>query len=299
MEDRQDRPSSLHVQVARGLIAWIRSRRLKSGYHLREEEVAQHFGLSRSPVRGAFRVLADLRLLQHESNRGYYLRIDSDDAAFAADNVVDAQDDALYNQIARAWFAGELPEYSGEAVLRRQFAPQSRTVLARALRQLTADGIISPVPGKGWRLEPNLGTASAFEDSYQYRQTIEPAAILLDSFTLDGDEARIIRQRHRDILDGDRAHQTLKMLVDADIQFHEFIGRCSGNRFFASAIDRQNALRRLTEHLANLESGRLYVSCEEHLLILDALESGDRCRAAERMREHLTISSDHRPAYSD
>ena len=65
-------------------------------------------------------------------------------------------------------------------------------------------------------------------------------------------------------------------MVDADLEFHHLIAVSSHNQFFAQAIVRQNALRRLTEMITTPESARLRQSSAEHVAILDALESGDR-----------------------
>ena len=42
---------------------------------------------------------------------------------------------------------------------------------------------------------------------------------------------------------------------------------------------------------------RMVQSCREHLAILDALEAGDRKRAADLMRKHIEVSRDVPPNF--
>jgi len=294
----ESKSSSLQTQVAKEILAWVCDRRYEAGRHLPEAEIAAQFGLSRSPVRGALLILARRGILEQRANRGFFLRGDSDTFELHMDALPDSVDDVIYEELARAWFAGQLPDQITEAELRRTFN-YGRARISRAMRRLANDGIVSAALGNGWRLEPNLSTESAFEESYSFRRIIETAAIRSPEFGLDVPVAVRVRRRHLALLAQPPATQRLKVFVDADIEFHDMIGAASGNQFIAQAIQRQNAMRRLTEHQSNLGSGRLRESCKEHLRILDALESGEIDRAAAFMGEHLTISCGFRPIYRE
>jgi DNA-binding GntR family transcriptional regulator len=74
-------PYSRAVDVERTVAQWIFQGELTAGQKLTEQEVAVRLGVSRGPVREAFRALADVGLLQIEQNRGAFVRkIDLDEA---------------------------------------------------------------------------------------------------------------------------------------------------------------------------------------------------------------------------
>lgn len=74
-------PGSLTSRVERAVAQRIFSGELTAGQKLSEQEVAERLGVSRSPVREAFRALADVGLLQIEQNRGACVRkIDFEEA---------------------------------------------------------------------------------------------------------------------------------------------------------------------------------------------------------------------------
>jgi DNA-binding GntR family transcriptional regulator len=293
----ETKPSSLQTQMAKEILAWVCDQQYRAGRHLPEQEIAAQFGLSRSPVRGALLVLAERGILEQRANRGFFLLADADTLALHKDALPDSSDDVIYEELAKAWFTGNLPEQVTEAELRRTFN-YGRARISRAMRRLASDGIISAAAGNGWRLEPSLSTEAAFEESYSFRRIIETAAILSPTFRLNMQVADRVRRRHLAVLAEPPAAQRLKVFVDVDIEFHDMIGVAGGNQFIAQAIQRQNAMRRLTEHQSNLGSGRLHDSCREHLGILDALELGENARAAALMGDHLTISSRFRPIFA-
>src|ERR1700724_1325440 len=74
-------PCSRAVDVERTVAQWIFQGELTAGQKLTEQEVAERLGVSRGPVREAFRALENVGLLQIEQNRGAFARkIDFDEA---------------------------------------------------------------------------------------------------------------------------------------------------------------------------------------------------------------------------
>jgi DNA-binding GntR family transcriptional regulator len=67
-------PHSRAVDVERAVAQWILKGELSAGQKLTEQEVALRLGVSRGPVREAFRALEDLGLVQIEKNRGAFVR---------------------------------------------------------------------------------------------------------------------------------------------------------------------------------------------------------------------------------
>src|ERR1700746_2379926 len=72
---------SLAGRVERAVAQWIFRGELTAGQKLTEQEIAERLGVSRGPVRDAFRALEDLGLLRTERNRGAFVRkIDLEEA---------------------------------------------------------------------------------------------------------------------------------------------------------------------------------------------------------------------------
>ena len=73
--------ASLPAAVERAVSQWIFKGELTAGQKITEQEVALRLGVSRGPVREAFRALEDLGLVQIEKNRGAFVRkIDFEEA---------------------------------------------------------------------------------------------------------------------------------------------------------------------------------------------------------------------------
>lgn len=288
--------SALQTETAHAIVGWIVQNELPEGYHLKEQHLGSVFRVSRSPVRGALSLLCRHGVVEQKPDRGFFLAISGRDLGERLPDLPALGSDELYRVIATAWFDGTIPNpVSTAELVRRYGGPEGH--VSRVLKRLAEDGVIVRLAGKGWRLGPNLATPQAFLDSYRFRLTIEPAAILLDSFILNQPLAARARRRHLALL-ADEGSATIAEMVDADLEFHHLIAVSCGNEFFAQAIERQNVLRRLTEILTMPDSDRLRVSCREHLAMLDALESRRREVAAALMREHLTISQTYSPIFA-
>ncbi|MCB1495358.1 MAG: GntR family transcriptional regulator [Bauldia sp.] len=289
-------PSALQAETAHAIVGWVVQNELPAGYHLKEQHLGSMFRLSRSPVRGALNLLRRHGIVEQRPERGFFLSISGRDLGESAPLLPASGSDELYRVIATDWYNGEIADSVTTAELLRRYGGRGVDV-GRVLKRLADDGVITRLAGKGWRLGPNLATARAFYDSYRFRLTIEPAAILLDTFELNQRLAARSRRRHEELLARESA--TVAEMVDADLEFHHLIGASCGNEFFAQAIERQNLLRRLTEILTTPDSRRLRISCEEHIAILEALAGGRREVAAALMREHLTISQEFAPEFFD
>ena len=73
--------ASLPAAVERAVSQWIFKGELTAGQKITEQEVALRLGVSRGPVREAFRALEDLGLVKIEKNRGAFVRkIDFEEA---------------------------------------------------------------------------------------------------------------------------------------------------------------------------------------------------------------------------
>jgi len=294
--DDDARPASkLQIETANRILGWIEMENLPAGYHLKEQQLARIFSLSRYPIRGALDVLARRGVATRRPARGFVLNISGAELAGHAPPTPDFDIDEIYREIATDWFRGKIPEKVSTAELVRRYGGKS-TSISKALSRLSADGVIVRTAGKGWLLGSNLATEAAFFQSYEYRMILEPSAILLQSFSLQPALVARARKRHATILDSAQ-RATIRQMVEADLEFHDMIAESCGNEFLCQTIKRHNAVRRLTEMLSTPDGDRLLQSSKEHMEMLHALENGQRKAAADLMRQHLSVSQEHVPEF--
>jgi DNA-binding GntR family transcriptional regulator len=281
---------ALADQVAAKIIDIVRTRSLRAGEHLREEALASELGLSRSPVRRGLALLVEQGIVMKEPNRGIFLAVDAHGIDIAKLPFgVDPLED-LYLRIADDCLSGEIPEEFYEAELLRRF-DVPRGQLLKVLTRLATEGMISRKPGQGWKTNPFVHDREAYIQSYRFRMAIEPSALMEPTFRIDKTGFANARRVQTEMLEGDIFKLPRPMLFKHGSEFHEMLVRCSGNRFFIEAMERQNQLRRFMEYKAATTRTRLIRQCQEHLEILDLIESGSRDHAAAFMRKHLDIVS--------
>lgn len=289
-----DSKTDLQLRLVRQLLEMIVDGVLQPGAHLREVELAQTFGVSRTPLRAALAQLSALGAAERGEGRGLYVGANAGTAERLLAGLPQEDEEQVKERIARDWFEGLIPREVSESFFRSRYGLGKMT-LSRVLAMLSDEGVISRMPGYGWQFEPTLNSQAANDASYDFRLLIEPGAILQASFTYDTAAAAVIRGRHERVLHA----QTLKLseLFRLDEDFHLFIAECSRNTFVVQAVAQQNRLRRLLEYESLIDSGRLNASCMEHLSILNALDAGARDRAAAAMERHLLNAKAAPPAF--
>ncbi|MFK4443888.1 DNA-binding GntR family transcriptional regulator [Caballeronia udeis] len=287
---KNETTSALADQVAAKIIDIARTRALPAGEHLREEALAAELGLSRTPVRRGLALLEQHGIVVKEPNRGIFLAIDAhgidiSKLPFGVDPLED-----FYLRVSDDCLNGDIPEEFSEAALLRKY-DMPRGQLLKVLSRLSNEGMIARKPGQGWRINPFLHNTEAHIQSYRFRMAIEPAALMEPGFRIDKAAFAKARKIQQEMLEGDIFKLSRSMLFKNGSEFHETLVRCSGNRFFIEAIERQNQLRRFMEYKAATDRPRLIRQCQEHLELLDMIESGAREHAAAFLRRHLDIVS--------
>ena len=104
---------SLAGRVERAVAQWIFSGELTAGEKLTEQDVAERLGVSRGPVREAFRALEDVGLLQIEQNRGAYVRKINFEEAVEIHDVYSALEELAARSAARQLSAAQIEELKG------------------------------------------------------------------------------------------------------------------------------------------------------------------------------------------
>jgi DNA-binding GntR family transcriptional regulator len=294
MRDKES--TGLQVRLAGRILIHARERGYGPGAWLSENALAQTFGVSRTPVRGALAVLSERGLLNVVPRRGYVLKraVREQDLEPYADFA--SEDDKLVQRMTADRFAGTLPDQVSEADLMRRYGV-ARGQLARVLNGLVQDNVIERRSGNGWRFLPAPDATQLHEDSYRFRLLIEPACILEPTFRIDKARAQRLRQTHVALLADGLERLSSSKFFELNAEFHEFVATCSHNRFLEQAVIKQNRLRRFFSYISVPALERMRVSCSEHVAILDRLLAGEREHAATLLWRHLLGSSRVRPHF--
>jgi len=198
--------TTLQTRILGEIVAYVRRENLPVGSHLTESHLAQVVGTSRFPVSAALAHLAELGVVKHDRNRGFFL---ADVPATLTDVAMQwsaAAEDPLYIQIARKRQMGALANAVNEADLMREF-DVSRNTLRKVLSRIQQEGWIERRAGHGWEFLPMIDSAEAYEESYALRLAVEPAGILSAKFKADKDALAACYKQQAFIVNG--GYQTM------------------------------------------------------------------------------------------
>jgi DNA-binding GntR family transcriptional regulator len=286
------KPSNLHAQLANQVLDYISASDMPAGSHLPEPQLCDRFHVSRTPIRGALRLLSRQGYLEHVPRRGYFTTRGGRNAP--VDELPESQEESLYLEIAEDRINQRLPAQNSEADLLRRY-PVPKGLLTRVLQRLLREGLVEKRPGRGWMFTPVLDSKRMHDESYRFRLAIEPLALLESTFELDEEAAARIASKHERILNGSLQQITPIELFEMNAEFHELLARSSGNRFFLQAIQQQNRLRRFVNYHWTYGADRVLETCREHMAVLNAVREGDMTWAASLLRRHLEVSSQVSP----
>jgi DNA-binding GntR family transcriptional regulator len=274
-------------RLANQILDVIRDARLERGHHLREQQLADLVGVSRTPIRSALDLLAERGIVETRKNHGFFLREPFDSLHRIEIEVPTTIEEELYAKLVRDRLDNQIANSITPSEIARRYKVE-RVALTRTLSRMAEDGLVARNQGHGWSFLPTLDSVVSLRASYEYRLTLEPASFLLPSFKPDQAAIERTRLQHLYLVaHPDIATVSAKQLFDTDAAFHEMFAEASGNTFFAQAIQVQNRLRRLLEFGSYVDSRRVKEWCREHLAIIEAVAAGDLAQAASRMRAHL------------
>lgn len=277
--------NSLAEELAIKILDDIERQPVIAGTHLVERKLAEQFKVSRSPVRNALKLLEE-RGIVHLSVHGRYLVNTREKMPSKPASEQGGDSEALYFSIANARLSGELADRVTENELLRRFS-LTKGQLAQVLRRIAGEGWIERLPGHGWEFQPVLTSLEAYRDSYRFRLTIEPAALLEPGFVLNRPvlEARL-KEQHQ-LADGLILTISAAELFNLNSLLHESLVECSGNVFFVEALRRVDRLRRLMEYRQALERDKAMQRVHEHIILLNMVLEGKNREAAKYLRQHL------------
>ncbi|XSC42673.1 GntR family transcriptional regulator [Bradyrhizobium sp. RDT10] len=274
-------------RLANQILDVIRGAKLERGHHLREQQLADLVGVSRTPIRSALDLLAERGIVETRKNHGFFLRKPFDSLHRIEIEVPSTIGEELHLKLVRDRFDNKIPNSITQSELARRYGVD-RVALTRALSRLAEDGLIARNKGHGWTFLPTLDSRVSLRASYEFRLTLEPTCFLLPTFKPDHAAIERMRLQHLFLISHpDIASVSNKQLFETDAAFHEMCAEFCGNTFFVQAIQYQNRLRRLLEFSSYFDSRRVREWCREHLSIIEAISAGDFKQASIRMHAHL------------
>lgn len=276
----------LQQRTVRELVLHIRQERYPAGHHLKASFLAEQLGVSRSPVNAALAHLAELGVLEHDRNRGFFLRCPADELDSTLVALVGGSEDPLYQRIVDLRLARQLPDKVLESDLMR-LLDTSRANLGRVLSRIQEEGWIERRAGQGWEFLSLIDSRQAYEESYYYRLALEPAALLSPDFRADPAELAECLRQQEFIAESGYLSMTPFELFEANSHFHETLALWSHNRFIHQSLVRLDQLRRLVEYRQAARRSPRREQALEHIAILQCIAGGELVEAAALMRRHL------------
>jgi DNA-binding GntR family transcriptional regulator len=288
---KRPKASRLQAELARKILRLLKEQAAQPGHHLVELDLCGAFGVSRTPVRGALKLLAAQGIVTTRGGRGFLLA--KMPAATDEDEGEDEEDQRLFEALARARSTSKLADQFTQQEMVRCFDAKLGAVM-RVLRHLAELGLVERKPGNGWAFVADPGRI--LNESYAFRRALEPQMLLQPGFRLDRGWAERARSQHNKLRkkpwragDGATFHAV-------NAEFHEALARCSGNRAMLKAVQRQNQLRDFLIGQWEYPVEQVHSAIDDHLEILAALEAGYADKAAALMLHHLTQSQSQNEA---
>ena len=271
------------TEFAQRLLQLFRQDAYQPGQKVSERKLAAQLGVSRTPIRAALSHLLEKGNVSRDEGQKWLIARLPDTTS---ELLVDDSSDDLGMRICNDWREGHLNDSFTETELIKRYGV-AKAELNRTLVALVKDGIVERSTGYGWHFAALLDSEERRLQSYDFRLAVEPAGMCLDSFHPDA--ARLAQQRalHTELLDGRIETTSARALFAVNSDFHDMIAEFSGNEFIIQAVKQQNKLRRISEYATTADPRRVRQSCEEHLMIIEALEQREYLWAASLMERHL------------
>jgi DNA-binding GntR family transcriptional regulator len=199
--------------------------------------------------------------------------------------------DHAYAELKRRLLAGDFPlnVRLGEERL-AALTGVSRTPVREALLRLHAEGLVNRWSDGGFRpVAPDVGM---MRHIYETRSLLEGAALRLPALhgtTHDRVLLEQLREEWED-LRADEPYEPDPGFVTLDESFHVTLAEAAGNPVLADVLRQMNDRIRLVRMQDFLVEGRIEVTIDEHLAIVQALLDGAPGRAEQLFGSHIGTS---------
>lgn len=281
--DAPPRRADLSTWLPARIVERLRELALEPGTHIGEQGLADHFQVSRTPIRAALAALVDSGVVAREPNRGFFLA--QPPSGLAGAEVAAPKDDKLYYRIAEDRLAGKISQQVTESELAGRYKV-ARKRIAGTLARMADEGWVERRPWQRWAFAPMLDSVKGYADGYRYRALIEPAALRQPDYHLPPETLQRLRDAQHDFLENNAKYSDAQAF-ELGSNFHEALVGGSGNAFLIDGLRRVNSVRRLFEYRAKRDRASILGQYREHIAMLDAIEKGQLERAAKLMEKHL------------
>ena len=164
----------------------------------------------------------------------------------------------------------------------------SRSPVREALRELSADGLVSEIPNKG--VFVRTFTTKDIEEVFEVRVLLENHAIESLYRLSDNDRMRLeatIKELRSAYEDGDR-----RLYIRKDSELHKLFISLSGNELLHSMYERVDCVIQRFRIYSLEEERRFSDSLDEHERIVSYILEGRLLEATQVNREHLRLARD-------
>ncbi len=278
--------TALVESVASQIVQLICAGQIASGEQLVERRLAQQLRISRSPVKKALILLAKGGAVRPSGRGGFVAAMLGGKPPKLAIGNGETKTDQIYAQLVEDRLNDALPDRVSESELIRRY-DLTRSQLSVLLRRAANEGWMERLPGNGWALLPVLTSLESYRDSYRFRLTIEPAAILEPGFVLNAEALRHRLAQQKSLAAGLINRASDAEIFEMNSGLHEAIIECSNNWFYIDSFERLNRLRRLMEYRQKLDRASAAKRCLEHVELVELLLAGKREKAAAKLKSHL------------
>lgn len=205
-----------------------------------------------------------------------------------------------YDHLQRKLLSGEL--VAGSVVSEQSLATEigmSRTPVREAIRSLEHEGVLEQVPRYGTIVR--RAERSDLVELYELREAVEPFAVakaalavlpedLISLRRLCDEIGMLIRELKKSKLPSLDAAQ-MQRLLSADLGFHLLLLRAAGNQRMMKIVSESRLLTGIfgTQRQAHTIAV-LQQTHQDHLAILEAVESGNAKTASRDMLDHIRKS---------
>lgn len=268
------------------VVSRLKEQNAQAGDSLNESSLAQHFEVSRTPMRAVLKHMSALGLTKAIPYKGFVLQTHAQEIDIdVPEGDEQCRQEQLYLHILIDLFFGQIDTTFSENELQQRYNA-SRGEIHNVLRLLENDGIFRRGPGYKWHVDGVLNTLERHAESYRCRLIFEPAGLLEPTWKLDTEQFVLCQNQHIQAIDTPDTVSASKLFT-LSATFHELLASCSGNRFLLSTMQQHNRLRKATDLISMHIQSSVVKSCQRRLEIIELLLRGENQTAADKLTQLL------------